>query len=63
MKPTHKLTYIAEGFEYEFSVDGGTYWYRDIREEDWSGPLTGFDRYLNNKDWVVKRLLTFKGNK
>lgn len=62
-KPTHKLTYTPEKYEYEFSVDGNTYWYRDIREDHWDGPITGFDVFLNNKDWIVKKLSTFKGNK
>lgn len=63
MKATHKLTYLPDGVVYLFKVSGDNYWWSMI-DYHWSRELHGFEEaYVNNEDWLVVKLNTFKGNK
>ena len=63
MKATHKLTYLPDGGVYLFKVSGDNYWWSTI-DYPWSSELHGFEEaYINNEDWLVVKLNTFKGNK
>ena len=63
MKATHRLTYIPDGDVYLFKVSGDNYWWSTI-DTTWSIQFSGFERlYVDNEDWLVVKLNTFKGNK
>lgn len=63
MKATHKLTYLPDGDVYLFKVSGDSY-RGSMVGIPWSIELNGFEgTYVNNEDWLVVKLNTFKGNK
>ena len=63
MKATHKLTYLLDGDVYLFKVSGDSYRWSTI-DYPWSMEFHGFEeKFVNNEDWLVVKLNTFKGNK
>ena len=64
MKATHKLTYLPDGDEYVFSVVGNSFHWSIEGKSEWQGPFSMFtENYVENPNWSVKRINTFKGNK
>lgn len=63
MKATHSLTHIPSGVVYLFKVRGDNYWWSTMGTP-WSIQFRGFEGlYVDNEDWLVVKLNTFKGNK
>lgn len=64
MKATHKLTYLPDGDEYLFSVVGDSFYWSTEELSGWVGPASMFaENYVENPNWSVKKINTFKGNK
>ena len=64
MKATHKLTYLPDGDEYIFCVVGDSFHWSREGLTGWVGPVSMFaEAYVENPDWSVKKINTFKGNK
>lgn len=64
MKATHKLTYLPDGDEYLFSVVVDSFHWSTKGGPEWRGPFSTFtENYLQNIDWLVVKINTFKGNK
>ncbi len=64
MKATHKLTHLTDGREYLFSVVGDSFHWSTKEDLRWRGPFSRFaNAYLQNEDWLVEKINTFKGNK
>ena len=64
MKATHKLTYLPDGDKYLFSVVGDFFHWSTKGDPEWRGPFSTFtENYLQNKNWLVEKINTFKGNK
>lgn len=64
MKATHKLTYLPDGDKYLFSVAGDSFHWSAKEDPTWYGPFSMFtENYLQNGQWLVEKINTFKGNK
>ena len=64
MKATHKLTHLPNGDKYLFSVVGDSFHWSNKGDPEWHGPFSMFtESYLQNQDWLVEKINTFKGNK
>lgn len=64
MKATHKLTYLPDGDKYLFSVVGDSFHWSTKEDPTWHGPYSMFtENYLQNRNWLVEKTKTFKGNK
>ena len=64
MKATHKLTHLPDGDKYLFSVVGDSFHWSTKGDPEWRGPFSMFtENYLQNQDWMVVKINTFKGNK
>ena len=64
MKATHKLTYLPDGDKYLFSVVGDSFHWSTKGDPARRWPFSTFtENYLQNQDWLVEKINTFKGNK